>query len=106
MRNEPQNCQRSRSTNCGVSILSLYICCTFYNTNLATVEEVVNDLGLLDRDGVEVDILQTGNLAVLNKATQLGNGNPSGFFLVVTVTTATTTITATIATATKTSTLY
>jgi hypothetical protein len=73
---------------------------------LATVEEVVNDLGLLDRDGVEVDILQTGNLAVLNKATQLGNGNPSGFFLVVTVTTATTTITATIATATKTSTLY
>jgi hypothetical protein len=39
-------------------------------------EEVVNDLGLLDGEGVAVDLLQVGDEAVLHKATKLGNGNP------------------------------
>lgn len=59
------------------------------------LEEVVNDLRLLDRQGVQVDLLEVLDLAVLHEATELGHGGP-GALVATTASTAATTATTTV----------
>ena len=40
------------------------------------LEEVVDDLGFLHRDGEEEDLLDASDLSLLDEATELGDGNP------------------------------
>jgi hypothetical protein len=40
------------------------------------LKEVVDDLGLLDGDGEEEDLLDRANLSLLNKTSELGDGDP------------------------------
>lgn len=64
-------------------------------------EELVDNLVLLDGQGVQVDLLHAGDLASLDKTAQLGDGLPLLLLaLAATASTATATTTATITTTT------
>lgn len=63
-------------------------------TNLV-LEEVLNDLVLLNSEGVEVDLLEVLDLAVLDETTKLGAGNPGSLITSATTTAGTTTVTTT-----------
>ena len=67
------------------------------------LEEFVNDLGLLDWDGVCVDFLEGTNLTVLDKSAELGLWNPLVFWGTTAGTAVATTATATATTTTASS---
>jgi hypothetical protein len=43
------------------------------------LEEVIDDLGLLDRNGEEENLLDGSNLALLDETSELGDGDPDVF---------------------------
>jgi hypothetical protein len=61
-----------------------------------TGKEEINDLVLLDGDGVEVDLLELLDLTLLDESAKLGNGNPALFLLGLSATTTATTTSVTI----------
>lgn len=56
---------------------------------LESAEEVVDDLVLLDRERVQVDLFEFVHLSGLDKATQLGGWHPGLFFIALVATLAT-----------------
>lgn len=61
-------------------------------------QEEVDNLVLLDRQRVQVDLLHAGDLAGLDETAELGDGLPFLLLLCAAATTATTTATATVTT--------
>jgi hypothetical protein len=67
---------------------------------LSLLDELVNNGGLFDWDGVSVDLLEVADVTVLNESTKLGSGGPVVLAGATGATTTTTTATAATATTT------